>query len=273
MDDQQKTAAIKEAFNTVSGGYDGKALRFFPDSARHMAALLGLRGDEHVLDVACGTGNAALAIAPLLPRGRVIGVDFSSGMLEQARRKAAAQGIRNVEFIERNMQALGFRDQFDVAVCAFGIFFVEDMDAQLAAIASAVRPGGRVMISNFQDGYMHPLRDLFVSRIAARGITMPPETWKRIAYEAGCRDLFEKAGMANITVDRKNVGYHLSDAEEWWEIVWNAGFRRLLSPLSPQEQDRFRKEHMAEVEALKAKDGIWLDIGVLYTAGTKGRSD
>ena len=59
MDEQQRKTMLKETFNTVSEGYDKKALRFFPDSARHMAALLGLRGDERVLDVACGTGNAS----------------------------------------------------------------------------------------------------------------------------------------------------------------------------------------------------------------------
>ncbi len=268
---EQQTAAIRKAFNTVSNGYDGKALRFFPDSARHMAALLGLRGDERVLDVACGTGNAALAIAPLLTTGKVTAVDFSSGMLEQARRKAVAQGVHNVEFLERDMQSLGFGEQFDVAVCAFGIFFVEDMDAQLARIAAAVRPGGRIMISNFQDGYMHPLRDLFVSRIAARGVTIPPETWKRIAHEAGCRELFEQAGIAHVTVDRKNVGYYLSGAEEWWEIVWNAGFRRMVAQLSPADQAIFKREHLEEVDALKTGEGIWLDVGVLYTTGTKGR--
>jgi ubiquinone/menaquinone biosynthesis C-methylase UbiE len=269
MDEQQRTAMLKETFNTVSEGYDKKALRFFPDSARHMATLLGLRGDEHVLDVACGTGNAALAIAPLLPKGKVTAVDFSAGMLEQARQKADAQGIRNVEFLERDMQALGFQDRFDVAVCAFGIFFIEDMDAQLSRIASAIRPGGRIMISNFQEGYFHPLKEMFVSRIAACGVKMPPQTWKRIATEAGCRELFEKAGLENIAVDRKNVGYYLDSAEQWWDIVWNAGFRRMVAQLSPSDQEQFKREHLEEVDGLRTADGIRLDVGVLYTIGTK----
>src|SRR5574337_695825 len=98
MDEQQRKAMLKETFNTVSGGYDGGALRFFPESAKHMASILRMHGDEHVLDVACGTGHAALAIGRMLPRGRVTAVDFSSGMLEQARRKAASLNVDNVEF-------------------------------------------------------------------------------------------------------------------------------------------------------------------------------
>ena len=269
MDKQDIKLILKETFDTVSGGYDNAALRFFPASAEHMASLLGLRGNEHVLDVACGTGHAALAAARLLPRGRVTAVDFSSGMLDQARQKAALLDVRNVEFVERDMQALGFIDNhFDVAVCAFGIFFVEDMDAQLAHIASTVKPGGRIMISNFQENYFHPLKELMVERLLGYGVQMPPQTWKRISNEAGCRELFEKAGLTHIAVDRKNVGYHLESAGQWWDVVWNAGFRRMISQLSTQDQERFKEEHLQEAESLRTETGIWLDVGVLYTIGT-----
>jgi ubiquinone/menaquinone biosynthesis C-methylase UbiE len=268
--DEQRKAMLKETFNTVSDGYDNKALRFFPASADHMAALLRLRGGEHVLDVACGTGHASLAVARMLPAGRVTAVDFSTGMLGQARHKAASLDVRNVEFMERDMQTLGFPDgHFDVAVCAFGIFFVEDMDKQLSHIASAVMSGGRIMISSFQENYFAPLKDLFIARLQAYGISMPPQTWRRIASEAGCRELFEKASLTNIAVDRKNVGYYLDSAGQWWDVVWNAGFRRMVSQLPVQDQEQFKREHLQEVETQRTSDGIRLDVGVLYTSGTK----
>lgn len=269
MDEQKRKAMLKDTFDTVSEGYDNKALRFFPASAGHMAALLGLRGDEQVLDVACGTGHASLAVARLLPRGRVTAVDFSPGMLEQARRKAASLNIRNIEFIERDMENLGFENRFDVAVCAFGIFFVMDMERQLAHIASTVKPGGMIAITNFSENYFSPYKELLFERIASYGVQSPPQTWKRIAHEAGCRELFERAGLTHITVDRKNVGYHLDSAEDWWSIVWNAGFRRYVTQLSPPDQERFKREHLREIEALGNKEGIWLDVGVLYTTGKK----
>ncbi len=270
MDEQKHKTLMKETFDTVSSGYDNGALRFFPASAEHMAVSLGLCGDEQVLDVACGTGHASLAIAKKLKRGRVTAVDFSSGMLDQARRKAGSLSLQNIEFLERDMQALGFpAGLFDIAICAFGIFFVENMDAQLSHIASVVKPGGRVMISNFQEGYFHPLKDLMVKRLGAYGVQMPPQTWKRIATDAGCRELFTKAGLTEIRIDRKNVGYYLDNADQWWDIVWNAGFRRLVSQLKPEDQGRFKREHLREIEAERTKDGIWLDVGVLYTVGTK----
>lgn len=274
MDEQQLKAMLKETFDTVSGGYDSKALRFFQESAKHMALLLELKGSENVLDVACGTGNAALAIAGFLPAGRVTAVDFSSGMLDRARRNAISLDIGNVEFLERDMQFLDFPDGiFDVAVCAFGIFFVEDMETQLLHIASVVRPGGRIMISNFQENYFSPLREMLFERIEKYGVKIPPQTWKRIASETGCRMLFEQAGLTDITVARKNVGYYLENAEQWWDVVWNGGFRRMVSQLSASDQKRFKSEHLDEIGKLRTKDGIWMDVGVLYTSGTKSGKD
>ncbi len=270
MDEKQRKAMLKETFDAVSGGYDGGALRFFPKSAEHMTALLGLRGDEWVLDVACGTGHASMAAARKLPSGRVTAVDFSPGMLEQARKKTSSQNLGNTEFLERDMTCLGFPEKtFDAAICAFGIFFVEDMDAQLKHIASVVKPGGRIMISNFQENYFYTLKDLMVNRLVQYGVQVPPQTWKRIANEAGCRELFQKAGLTDIRVETKNVGYYLENAEQWWYLIWNAGFRRMVSQLKPDDQARFKREHLQEIENLRTGDGIWLDVGVLYTMGTK----
>ena len=61
---------------------------------------------------------------------------------------------------------------------------------------------------------------------------------------------------------------HMS-AGEWWDIVWNAGFRRLVAQLSQKDQERFKREHLEEVGTLRTDKGIWLDVGVLYTVGTK----
>jgi hypothetical protein len=107
------------------------------------------------------------------------------------------------------------------------------------------------------------------TRLADYNVQLPPQTWKRIATEAGCRELFETAGIRDIGVEQKNMGYYLSDAGEWWDLIWNAGFRGMLKQLQPDVLERFRQEHMQEVAELATKDGIWLDIGVLYTIGTK----
>jgi len=266
----QRKTILRDTFDAVAGGYDSQPLRFFPQSAAMMAGLLAPLGHEQVVDVACGTGNAALALAPLLPQGRVTGVDFSPGMLAQARQRAATAGVTNIDFVEGDMSSLDFAGApFDAALCAFGIFFAADMAAQLARIAAVVRPGGVVMTSTFDQGYFQPLRDLFFARLADYGVAKPPQTWMQVASEAGCRELFSQVGFSEVQVERRSLGYHLASAEDWWAVVWNAGFRRLVNAIAPAERERFRLEHLREVTALATTLGIWLDVEVLYTIGTR----
>jgi ubiquinone/menaquinone biosynthesis C-methylase UbiE len=258
---------IRDTFDAVADGYDTHALRFFVAGAAHMAGQLALRGDEHVLDVACGTGHVAMAVARRLPHGRVTAVDLSSGMLAHARCKAVAAGLVNIDFVEQDMQALAWAARFDAAVCGFGLFFVEDMEAQLPRIVATVKPGGRVMVSAFAEGYMDPLRSLMVARLERFGVVLPPQTWLRIARPEACHALFANAGLAGIQVERRNLGYSLAGPEEWWKVIWNAGFRRMVGRLSPAEQASFRDQHLTEIEALRTPDGIRMDVGVLFASG------
>ena len=106
MEEQDHKQLVKETFNTVSEGYDNPALRFFEDSAKHLAGYLKLKGNEHVLDVASGTGIASIALAGALPKGNVTGIDFSEGMLKRAKQKVNGMGINNIQFSQMDMQEL-----------------------------------------------------------------------------------------------------------------------------------------------------------------------
>jgi len=270
MDEQAIKSMIQQTFDTVAEGYDNRALRYFADSAYHLAEMLKLSGSERVLDVATGTGSNALAIARQLPTGKVTGVDFSSGMLAQARAKAEQEGIFNADFVEMDMQKLSFPDNhFDVASCAFGIFFVEDMAGLLKHIASKVTKGGRIGIASFYDSAFQPVAELFFSRIEQYGIERPSISWKRVSTKEKLGDLFASANLGEVSVTRKNLGYHLSNAEEWWDVIWYAGFRGLVDQLSPNDLKHFKQVHLDEIQQLATIEGIWLQVEVMYTVGIK----
>jgi ubiquinone/menaquinone biosynthesis C-methylase UbiE len=268
VNEQVRKQHIKTTFDTVAARYDCDALRFF----RHAAALLprtfGFQGNESVLDVAAGTGIPALSMAPHLPRGRVTAVDLSEGMLAQATAKCHAQGFTNVAVQQMDMTAMTFPDvTFDAANCSFGVFFVEDMAGALRHIAAKVRLGGKVVTTHFRAGSFAPLADLFLRRVEAYGLPAPPSGWLRVASEEHNIELFEAAGLAQPQVTSHDVGYYLNDAAQWWEVIWNAGFRSLIAPLDEERLARFRQEHLAEVSELMTADGLPLDIGVLITKG------
>ena len=117
----------------------------------HLRAAYGISPGDEVLDVGCGTGlttrEAARAAAP----GRVVGVDVSERMLERARRLTAGEGLDNVRYELGDAQVHRFDPAgFDVAISRFGTMFFSDPAAAFANIATALRPGARLVLLVWQ---------------------------------------------------------------------------------------------------------------------------
>lgn len=273
MDNQTRKYKLKETFDAASAGYDQPALRFFIHAADQLAGRMGLAGNEHILDVACGTGTVSLACAERLDRGRVTGVDLSEGMLEKARAKAAARRLDNLSFHCTDLESMDFgADAFDGACCGFGVFFLPDMDAALRTIARHVKPGGAIGISSFTGKVMEPLSTAFVERIQGFGVEIPPLSWKRLDDVAKHRALYAAAGIGAVETHTVQAGYHLAGFDEWWDILWFSGFRGLLNQLSADELAQFRQAHRAEIERFASDQGIWLNVEVLVSVGRKPRA-
>ncbi len=107
-------------------------------------AMLGLTGNERVLDACSGTGDLAIALRDG-GAGEVVGTDFAPAMLDVARTKAP--GIR---FEVADTTDLPFEnDSFDVATVGFGVRNLDDLDGGLADLCRVLRPGGRLMVLEF----------------------------------------------------------------------------------------------------------------------------
>ncbi|RFC30778.1 MAG: Ubiquinone/menaquinone biosynthesis C-methylase UbiE [Candidatus Nitrotoga sp. MKT] len=270
MDMQERKYKIKETFNNAAEGYDKPALRFFSAAAEHLADSMKFAGDEHVLDVATGTGSVALACSQRLGAGHVTAIDLSDGMLAQAKAKAQEQRLSNLDFLCMDIEASNFTaDSFDAVCCGFGIFFLSDMEAGFKSIAKHVKPGGAIGISSFTGAVMEPLSQKFIERIFAYGITMPALSWKRLDSVEKIHTLYQSAGLEQLHTQTYQVGYHLAGFEEWWDILWYSGFRGLLSQLSSSDLASFRQAHQEEIELLVEEQGIWLNVEILISVGYK----
>jgi demethylmenaquinone methyltransferase/2-methoxy-6-polyprenyl-1,4-benzoquinol methylase len=113
---------------------------------RPAAAATALRPGGRALDVACGTGALTRELARrTTPGGRVVGLDFSPGMLEEARRRAPA-----MTWMEGDALDLPFGEaEFDAATIAFGLRNLADPALGLREMARVVRPGGRLVVLEF----------------------------------------------------------------------------------------------------------------------------
>jgi trans-aconitate 2-methyltransferase len=104
---------------------------------------LPLSGDERALDVGCGTGHLTAALAARLPRGKVVGADRSSSMLQKAASWLGAHAAP-VRLARVDAAALPFNRAFDVVFSTATFHWVRDHAALFRSIVTALKPGGRL---------------------------------------------------------------------------------------------------------------------------------
>ncbi len=126
-------------------GWDARAYtRLGEPQLRWASALIGqleLRGDETILDAGCGSGRVTSLLRERVPRGRVIAVDVSTDMLEQAR---AMLGDDRMEYRHADLETLGLHGVADVVFSAAVFHWVPDHAALFRALFAALVPGGRL---------------------------------------------------------------------------------------------------------------------------------
>jgi len=132
---------------TWSAGDFGRIAQSYEPGAADFVARLALQPGQHVLDVACGTGN--LAIPAARSGAEVIGIDIAPNLVEQARERASAAGL-NIKFEEGDAEALPYESgSFDVVVSMFGAMFAPRPQLVAEELLRVTRPGGLIAMANW----------------------------------------------------------------------------------------------------------------------------
>ena len=113
-----------------------------------LAGELALHGTERILDLGCGDGTLTAHLSELVPKGEVVGVDASCGMIEVAQHKQR----ENLRFILMDINNLGFVEEFDVVFSNATLHWVSDHRRLLSNVHRALRPEGIVRFNFAGDG-------------------------------------------------------------------------------------------------------------------------
>jgi SAM-dependent methyltransferase len=131
----------------------GQIARLNEGAGTEFVQRLGLKAGTKVLDVACGTGNTSVPAAKA--GAKVTGVDIAPNLLEQAQKRAQAEGLQ-IEFIEGDAEQLPHDDaSFDAVISMFGAMFAPRPDRVAAELLRVCRPGGLIAMGNWTpDGFV-----------------------------------------------------------------------------------------------------------------------
>jgi len=264
-------------FNAASEHYDAEPLGFWAHCGQRTIDRLALARGARVLDVPCGTGASALPAARAVgPAGHVLACDLAERMLARARGKAAAQGLRQMDFRVADMRALGLPDaSFDAVVCVFGIFFVPDMVAQARSLWRLVKPGGQLALTTWAPGLFSPAWDRTVLALAAERPDLAPKDrpWERLGTPESLTALLRQAELAEDELRPVEVElrqHPLASPADWWTVALGGPLRTALDELDAPAASRVRDDSIAYLAA----QGITsFRADALYVTARKRASD
>ena len=176
------------------GRYELTAAELEPVARRVVAMAAPLR-NERVLDIACGTGNAAILAARF--KSKVVGLDQAPRLIEVAGQRAAAEGL-DISFVEGIAEDLRFPDaSFDVVLSIFGLIFASDPEKAFAEMVRVMTPRARAFFTVWlPGGAIDSFVNVCIKYVnAATGRSGPPSPLKW-HDEAAVQELASRNGAA-----------------------------------------------------------------------------
>jgi ubiquinone/menaquinone biosynthesis C-methylase UbiE len=195
----------------AEGDYPDIAMKI-ESVAATVAEACGVASGESVLDVATGSGNAALIEAR--KGATVTGIDITPELLEVARKRAADESLE-ITFEEGDARQLPYEDaQFDQVTSVFGAMFAPDQKATAGELLRVCKPAGKVAVSAWTPEGLHG--QMFAT--IGKHMPPPPEGFEPPilwGVEDHVRELF--AGASDVTCERlPALGAVTGESAEAW---------------------------------------------------------
>jgi len=189
-----------------------------------VSELLADSADLHagwrVLDVACGNGNATLAVARA--GTSAVGIDYVPELIESARDRAVTEGL-DAQFFVGDAEALPFDDdEFDATVSVFGSMFAPDHRRTASEMLRVTRPGGRIALASWTpDGFIGQMFRTVGKYVAPPAGVASPLLW---GTEDHLAELFGSQ-LADVRTTERVCTFRFTSADEYVAV-----FRRWYGP-------------------------------------------
>jgi ubiquinone/menaquinone biosynthesis C-methylase UbiE len=230
--------------------------------AEHLVDTADLRAGWRVLDVATGSGNAAIAAARL---GCVaVGVDYVPALLERGRERAAAEGLA-VKLVEGDAEALPFEDaSFDAVTSVFGSMFAPDQAQAAGELLRVCRPGGTIALASWTpDSFIGELFRTVAGHVPPPAGVPSPMLW---GTEDHLRTLFGER-IGSLEVEERTFTFRFRSAEEFVAFFrqWYGPTLKAFSALERQAQDALEQDLVALARRFDRLGGDAVAIPAAYT--------
>ena len=296
-----QTGEDPSRYDQVSAGVDEHSHLLRP-LVQRMVSFAALKPGERLLDVGCGTGIIANQGARRVgPKGKVVGLDISEGMLVRARLEAKRRGVDGwVVYEVGDAEALHYADgSFDCVTCLFTVMHLPQPERAAADMYRVLSPRGRVIIGvgsgapkSLARGWAHTAGRVIdkIDERLGKVLVVPdllnslvrthfkvsddhatvPSRW--INPVPALTSLITEAGFRDLKYDWEGNVASFADPEEFWDVqnTYSSFARQRIVEAPPEKVARIKAEFLEACEKVLARGGrLIYPIGSIFVWGSK----
>lgn len=294
------------SYDSVASRFDHLSGRLTSPLARHLLDQAELQGDERLLDLATGTGVVAREARTRLPRGKIVGVDLSLGMLRRASLHSRVGKMAGVAYVRADAEAPGLVEgSQDVVVSLFGLLHFPRPSGVLSQIYRTLRPGGRLVIGVgsgpvrwSRDGLGDGFRRLSALALCGLGLRleaprllhcllddsmprMAGDEEAPLAKRAGhlpreVPDLLRRAGFLVRQTTWRGHDALLESPEDFWQLqaTFSSRGRKILAMAAPESVAMVRERFLERCRKVLDRGGcLAYPYGAFFVRADKPEED
>jgi SAM-dependent methyltransferase len=246
-----------------------------------MVEALRLSSGDRVLDVGCGIGDPALALAMKVgPRGRVLAIDPVAEMIETAKERAASLGLENIEFEVCPVEGFDAAARSFDAVCGrWSFIFCNEVVDVFRRVRGWLRPNGRLATSTWT-----PLENCpgfrAINAAVNRQVALPPPDPAKpgmlgLSDPGQLAEALGAAGFQGVEVERVRLSIFARGGGEFWELMSQMGcsLNKVLGGLTPEQREVVQEEVVRAVEQFRSGDVLRIPALAQVGYGMSGQRD
>lgn len=231
-----------------------------------LLSLAAIEPGERIVETACGSGMVTRALAKAVgPAGEVLATDLSQNMTELAAKACAGAGFDWVRTARIDASEIDSGGGFDAAVCALGLMYVPDPGGAVAAMARAVRPGGRVAVTVWGERKNCGWAEIFPI-VDARVMSEVCPLFFATGAPGSLQREFETAGLRAIKEQRqREVLAFPSQSALLSAMLLGGPVALAVKRFTPQVLAEVEREFLASVANFREVDGSYKIPGEFVT--------
>jgi len=261
--EREQKDLVRDRFTLTAEVFGNYAVAERAREAELLAKMLGLRGGERAVDLACGPGTLALRFAWHVRW--ICGLDLTPTILKRARATAAADNLRNLDFAIGDAQTLPFADgSLDVAITSYSLHHMSDAARVIGEMARVVKRCGRVGVIDIRT-----VEDAVAAELNNRIERMRDPSHTRTLMRSEFDTIFAESGMRVMS---NHIEEHPRPFDHWMHVAgWKASdreyieTRRALESTIENDTAGFHPRLVPDADGAK----LYLVNTVLFTAAEK----